>query len=94
MVLRFFSADSRPTYRMRVGLLAGRPAAGRNRVVSTPFGISSTRRASRDARAARSGVVAMTAAACLRPSRSTRPFSARFGPGWESCAYQKPYVVT
>ena len=63
-------------------------------MVSTPFGISSTRRASRDARAARSGVVAMTAAACFRPRRSTRPFSTRFGPGWESCAYQKPYVVT
>ena len=47
--------------------MAGRLAGGRNRVVSTPFGISSTRRASRDARAARSGVVAMTAAACLRP---------------------------
>jgi len=54
----------------------------------------STHRASRDARAARSGVVAITAAACLRPRRSTRHFNTRFGPGWESWAYQKPYVVT
>ena len=75
---------------MRFGLLAGRPAGGRNSEVSTPFGISSTRRASRDARAASSGVVAITAAACLSPSRSTRPLSTRFGPGSESAAYQKP----
>ena len=67
---------------MRFGLFSGmRPGHGRNSDVSTPFGISSTRGASRFARSASSGVVAITAAACLSPSRSTRPLSDPLGAG-------------
>ena len=89
---RFFSADNRPTYTTRAGRPSSArwPLVGAKAAVSTPFGISSTRRAKPRARAASSGVVAMTAAARASATRSSAIFSQRFGPGRESRAYQKP----
>src|SRR5437867_3001556 len=74
----------------------GARGAGANRPRSTPLGIRWMRSAGAIvATCARSAsVVTITAAARRSPTRSRARLASREGPGRESAAYQKPYVVT